>query len=54
MVQRIYEDLGDYERGALGDVQYLPGNYLDYLRIAEGAKAAMKAEQEKQLLERDD
>jgi hypothetical protein len=32
---------------------HLPGNYLDYLRIAEASKEAMQQEQEKQMLEKD-
>jgi hypothetical protein len=54
LVQQVYGDLNDYTRGALGDVQYLPGCYLDLLRVAESARDAMKAENEKQILERDD
>lgn len=50
-VQRVHGDLGDYERGALGNVNDLEAPYLELLRAALGEQRKWKAVQDARIAE---
>jgi hypothetical protein len=43
-VSCLLSDLGDYKRGAMGNVLYLEAQYLDYLRILENEMTEWEGE----------
>ncbi len=50
-VQRVYIDLGDYRRGALGHAWDIPCAHLQLLRILDGEMADWQHRQDAKLME---